>query len=679
MSIGTSMDAGHESAAGSRTRESPRTTERRAASPAGMPAALLALQRAAGNRAVSRLLGDGPRPLPGGSGTRPMPTGPAVSAVSEGSAGAAVDIPASVAGTVGAFGADLLRAAQAPAPAAHRTPLRPLDGGQAIPASVRAPFERSFGYDFSPIRLHTGPDAQSAAASARAAAFTLGDHVVLGRDVDLSSAGGQHILGHELAHTVQARLGGHGSGRISDPSWPAEQEAERAGAAAAAGRSHTVRESAGDDLHRIAPWLILAGIGLAAGLVIWAASDSPEENRERHAAGAPNPAEEVWALIPVYGSVQQIREADSYFQRVLGVGFLMLDCATLGTAGIAGKALIKAPGALIRTAIARRGAVLAVREGGEIATEAMAKETAATFAKEGGTLLASQAQAGTEMLSALQRGSLVVVTEGGLNHAAIYARNAAGQVMKVHGGPLRVLFGTSAREVSSSTGQTIAKRANAYLIIEAGENTVSIEQAIARVSDSGPAALRWLGGNPTSCGIAQGALLEASGLPAATLSKLLPAGGAAGRMLPITILDQMATSGGLRFVEGGMSRIIGGTVIQGGLLGAGAALGPVASGMTRFMVADALQDTGEPAGAQAGTSAPAGAAGGRTRQSDDAAIAIVARFGKSPAGPSATIRSALPDVVPGWYVLSPEFHESVRVSLVHIGMDEAIARDIIGG
>jgi hypothetical protein len=577
------------------------------------------------------------------------------------------------------LGADLLRAAQTSERPVTPAPTNRLDGGEPVPASVRAPFERSFGYDFSPIRLHRGAAAQQAAASVRATAFTLGDHVVLGRDIDLSSTAGQHVLGHEFAHTVQARLGGSGAGRVSDPSWPAEKEAEKAGAAALSRQPHDIRESAGNDLHRIAPWLILAGIGLAAGLVIWAASDSPEENRERHAAGAPNPAEEVWALIPVYGSIQQIREADSYFQRVLGVGFLMLDCATLGTAGIAGKALIKAPGALIRTAIARRGAGLAVREGGEIATEAMAKETAATFTREGGALLASQAQAGNEMLSALQRGSLVVVTEGGLNHAAIYARNAAGQVMKVHGGPLRVLFETGAREAAASTGQTIAKRANAYLIIEAGETTVSIEQAVARVSESGPAALRWLGGNPTSCGIAQGALLEASGLPAATLSKLLPAGGAAGRMLPITILDQMAASGGLRFVEGGMSRIIGGTVIQGTLLGAGAVIGPMASVATRFLVSQALPDASETEGAQADATGPGTAASGRTRESDDAAIAMVARFGKSPAGPARSIRSAMPDVIPGWYVRSSDFHDSVGVSLIHIGMDPAIAREIVGG
>lgn len=641
------------------------------------PTSMLMLQRAVGNRAVAGLIGR--RTLPGGAGTRPLPTAAVPAVTSSERAGEA--IPASVAATVGGLGADLLRAALGPPPTAKPTaPLADLGSGEAIPGAVRSPFEASFGYDLSPVRIHRGSAAQRAAASVRAGAFSLGDHIVLGGDIDLTGPAGRHVLGHEFAHTIQSRIGGAGSGRVSSPDWPTEREAERAASAAASGRSHEIGEKAGDDLHRIAPWLILAGIGLAAGLVIWAASDSPEENRERHAAGAPNPAEEVWALIPVYGSIQQIREADSYFQRVLGVGFLMLDCATLGTAGIAGKALIKAPGALIRTAIAKRGAALVVREGGEIASEAMAKETAAAFTREGGALLASQAQAGTEMLSALQRGSLVVVTEGGLNHAAIYARNAAGQVMKVHGGPLRLLFGTGGREMAASTGQSIAKRANAYLIIEGGEAAVGIEEAVAQVSRSGPAALRWLGGNPTSCGIMQGALLEASGLSEAALGRLLPAGGAAGRMLPITILDQMAASGGLRFVEGGMSRIIGGTLMQGSLLGVGAGIGPIASSAMRFLVNAALPEDGAADGAQAESADErAQKATGRTRESDDAAIAIVGRFGRAPAGPARTIQNALPDIVPGWFVRSIAFHDSVVASLVHIGMSPDLAREIVGG
>ena len=633
---------------------------------------LLALQRTAGNRAVDSLLVlRSPEPLPGGPATRPLPApGP----TSVAAADPVADVPSSVATVVGALGVDLLRAARSGAPPGRPVSLGGLGGGEAIDPDVRAPFERSYGYDLSPIRVHRGPSAERAAQAAQATAFTLGDHVVLGSSYDLTGPSGQHVLGHELAHAVQSRLGGGGVGRVSEPGWPAELEAERAAQAAGAGRPHVLRERADGDLHRIAPWLVLAGIGLAAGLVVWAVSDSPDENRARHAAGEPNRAEEVWALIPVYGSVQQIREADSYFQRVLGVGFLMLDFATLGTAGVAGRAILKAPGALVRTAIARRGAVLAVREGGEIASEAMARETAAAFTREGGALLASQAAASNEMFAALQRGSLVVVTEGGLNHAVVYAKNAAGQVMRVHGGPLRVLFAEAPREMSSRTAQGMARRVNAYFVIEGAEATVGIEQAAARVAESGPAALRWLGGNPTSCGIAQNAVLEASGLSTATLAKLVPAGGASARMLPISVLDTAATSGRLVFVEGGMTRIIGGTVLQGGLLGVGGTIGPVTSSLVRFAVNGALPEV--EATSSDGPQAPGPR--GRTPASDDVAIEIVRRFGRAPTGPVREIRTALPDVAPGWYVMSSEFHESVRLSLVHLGMEEAIAQEIIG-
>ena len=561
------------------------------------------------------LAGRALRPLPGGATTRPLSVGsgvaarlarPAIDAGSE-------TVPASVASTVGAFGADLLRVgltASKPQPSLARradSALASLGPGAPLPASVRAPFEQSFGYDLSPVRVHSGSAAARAAQAANALAFALGDHVVLGTNLDSSSALGQRVLGHELAHTIQARRGGFGGGgRISDPSWPSEREADRAVDAALAGRRFDIVEPGGDNLQRIAPWLILAGIGLVAGLVGWALSDSPEENARRHAAGDPDASREVWALVPIYGSIQQIREAESYFQRVLGVGFLMLDFATLGSAGIAARALIRAPGALIRAAIARRGAALAVREGGEIVSELAAREATAAFTREGGVLVASRQLAASEMMQALQRGSFVVVTEGTLNHAVIYARNAAGQILKIHGGPLKVLMEEAPRALTPGVASGIAQRVNAYVVIEAGQAAGTIEQAVAGVQRSGPAILRWLGGNPTSCGIVQGAVLEATGLPAATLARLVPAGGAAARMLPITVFDHIMASGGVRLVEGGLSRIIGGTLLQGATLAFGALVPTVTAGLLRFVVNEAFLNEPPTQWSQATSRPPAG-------------------------------------------------------------------------
>ncbi|MBV9358929.1 MAG: DUF4157 domain-containing protein, partial [Chloroflexi bacterium] len=473
------------------------------------------------------------------------------------------------------------------------------DGGEALSDAVRAPYEHSFGYDLSYVRIHTGEVAAAAAASVGARALTLSDHIFFNAG-EFDPAGGRLTLGHELAHTVQSRLGGTGpGGRVSDPSWASEREAERAASIAVAGGDYDLTEPGGDDVHRIVPWLILAGIGLVAGIVIWAVSDSPEENRARHEQGAPDPSRDVWALIPVYGSIEQIREADSYFQRVLGVGFLMLDMATLGSAGIAARALVRAPGALVRTVIRREAAGLVVREGGEITSEAAAREAAEGFTRQGGQIIASEAQATAEMTAALERGSVVAVFEGGLNHAAVYARNATGQVVKIHGGPLRVLFATTGREMSQTTLSNIARHANAYAVVEMAEATPGIEAAARTVQEGGPAVLRWIGGNPTSCGIVQGAVLEASGLPPATLTRLIPAGGASARLLPITMMEQMAGAGALRLVEGGSARIIGGTLIQGAFTLGGGAAGPVASSLLRFMVSDSHASDGA-----------AGAAGG---------------------------------------------------------------------
>lgn len=657
-----------------------------ASGPTRAMSSLLTLQRSAGNAAVAAMVQRSTstlrgtiRPLPGGSGTRPLPQPSGPAAVEPA-------VPASVEQTVGSLGTGLLRTALTSGAPATAPALGGLDGGQQLPREVRAPFERSFGYDLSPVRLHSGAAARRVTVEADAAAFSVGDHVVLGSGLDLSSAGGRHILGHELAHTVQSRLGGGRGGQISRPWWPAEQEAERAAAASVASRPYELTEGADDDLNRIAPWLILAGIGLAAGLVTWAVSDSPEENRRRHQAGAPDPSGDLWALIPVYGSIQQIREADSYFQRVLGVGFLMLDFATLGTAGIAAKALIRAPAALIRTAVARRGGALVVREGGEIASEAAARETAAAFTRQGGQLVASQAEATQQMFAALQRGALVVVTEGGLNHSAIFARNAAGQVMKVHGGPLRLLFQTGAREMSEGTAASIARRANAYAVVEAGETAVSIEHAIAQVQRGGPAALRWLGGNPTSCGLVQGALLEASGLPSATLARLVPQG-AASRLLPITMMDHQMAGGALRLVEGGMGRIVGGTLTQGGLLTVAAAVGPVSSSLLRIVVTEGA-GSGSTSSGDGGSSSsghgegapPNGASPAmRTAQSDDAAFRIVNRYGVFLDGHVDAIRADLTttDLFPGWLVMSDQGRQSLAPSLVSAGVARSTAEAIV--
>ena len=157
------------------------------------PAAILALQRSAGNAAVVRML----------SGTRPAPV--QRSAVH-----------------------DVLR-----------SPGRPLD------APIRSEMEDRLDADFSDVRLHTGEAAHRSAAEIGARAYTSGHHVVIG-----PGGADKHTLAHELTHVIQQRHGpvsgaDNGSGlAVSDPSDRFEREAEanasRALAAPAAQRTPAV-------------------------------------------------------------------------------------------------------------------------------------------------------------------------------------------------------------------------------------------------------------------------------------------------------------------------------------------------------------------------------------------------------------------------------------------------------
>lgn len=86
---------------------------------------------------------------------------------------------------------------------ALRSPGAPLDSG------TRAFMEPRFGHDFSTVRVHADDGAAKAADAIGARAFTSGPNLVFGRgQYDPVSAGGKHLLAHELAHVVQQAGGG---------------------------------------------------------------------------------------------------------------------------------------------------------------------------------------------------------------------------------------------------------------------------------------------------------------------------------------------------------------------------------------------------------------------------------------------------------------------------------------
>ncbi|MFG1793100.1 DUF4157 domain-containing protein [Nocardia sp. NPDC049149] len=96
--------------------------------------------------------------------------------------------------------------------------------GAPLDPTVRTRMEASFGQDFSAVRTHTGPAADTSARSQRARAYAVGNDLVF-RDgaFQPGTPAGDHLLVHELAHVVQqgpTRSGG-------DPS-AMEHDADRA-------------------------------------------------------------------------------------------------------------------------------------------------------------------------------------------------------------------------------------------------------------------------------------------------------------------------------------------------------------------------------------------------------------------------------------------------------------------
>lgn len=157
----------------------------------GGPAArLLALQRTAGNAAVSRAVAEERHRHDASCGH--LPAGPASPSVQRSAVHQVL-----------------------------RTAGRPLD------TPLRTEMEARLGADFGDVRLHTDAVAQRSAAEVGARAYTSGSHVVVGRD-----GADKHTLAHELTHVIQQRRGpvsGHddGSGlKVSDPADRFEREAE---------------------------------------------------------------------------------------------------------------------------------------------------------------------------------------------------------------------------------------------------------------------------------------------------------------------------------------------------------------------------------------------------------------------------------------------------------------------
>ncbi|NEQ84567.1 MAG: DUF4157 domain-containing protein [Moorea sp. SIO2I5] len=76
--------------------------------------------------------------------------------------------------------------------------------GKPLSDSIRHPLEQAMGADFSGVRVHTDARADQLNQSIQAKAFTTGQDVFFRQgEYEPGSRGGQELIAHELAHTLQ--------------------------------------------------------------------------------------------------------------------------------------------------------------------------------------------------------------------------------------------------------------------------------------------------------------------------------------------------------------------------------------------------------------------------------------------------------------------------------------------
>ncbi|HET6420524.1 MAG TPA: DUF4157 domain-containing protein [Geobacteraceae bacterium] len=104
--------------------------------------------------------------------------------------------------------------------------------GRGLDGAARSIMEPVFGADFSNVRVHTGPQADSLNRTLSARAFTTGRDIFF-RDGEYNpgSSSGRDLLAHELTHVVQQGEGIHGKFTVSRPGDEYEQEANHVAAA----------------------------------------------------------------------------------------------------------------------------------------------------------------------------------------------------------------------------------------------------------------------------------------------------------------------------------------------------------------------------------------------------------------------------------------------------------------
>ncbi len=121
--------------------------------------------------------------------------------------------------------------------------------GSPLPETIMRKFEGSLGADLSSVRVHTGEVSVAANDAVGARAYTTGQDIHFGTgQYNPTSGAGEHLLAHEVAHTVQ-QAGGVQRMQfklaVSMPDDHLEHEADRAADAMIAGAPAQVSSGAG--------------------------------------------------------------------------------------------------------------------------------------------------------------------------------------------------------------------------------------------------------------------------------------------------------------------------------------------------------------------------------------------------------------------------------------------------
>jgi hypothetical protein len=184
--------------------------------------------RAAGNRALARVLDGGLAPRPTVDAVDVAPGNGAVARLIDGAAA-----QRSAAGPVDG--------ATSGPPAGFVSSVAASGTGEELPRTFRSEAESSFEADLSGVRVHRDASAADAAKQVSARAFTIGTDIYFGAGrYDPDSGAGRRLLAHELTHVTQPDSGvAAGSSWLSEPGDATERaadaSAERFGTGAPAG------------------------------------------------------------------------------------------------------------------------------------------------------------------------------------------------------------------------------------------------------------------------------------------------------------------------------------------------------------------------------------------------------------------------------------------------------------